>query len=102
MSEELRKAAEDIRLEALDYHGHAHEYLVKAAAVLTEAAENHDRLIRERDEARARVKRLEEALPKALDGLSWSQHYLREADVKSVAVELALEAVRAALQEQSK
>jgi DNA repair exonuclease SbcCD ATPase subunit len=48
---------------------------------------------------RARVKVLEEALPKALDGLSWSQHHLREADVKSTAVETALEAVRTALQE---
>jgi hypothetical protein len=55
MSEELRKAAEDIRLEALDYHGHAHEYLIKAVSVLTEAAENHDRLTRERDEARLRL-----------------------------------------------
>jgi hypothetical protein len=65
MNEELRKAAEDIRLEALDYHGHAHEYLVKAAAVLTEAAENHDRLTRERDEARAELADAQSALDQA-------------------------------------
>jgi hypothetical protein len=59
------------------------------------------RLLRERDEARARVKVLEDALWRARDGLRWAKIHLRE-DAISTAVSMALDQTEATLQEQSK
>jgi hypothetical protein len=53
--------------------------------------------IRAYDAALARVKMLEDVLRKANEGLHWSKVHLIEADVRSVAVETALDATEAVL-----
>ena len=49
-------------------------------------------------ELRAENERLRAAMVKARDGLRWSQIHLREADMRSVSVEVGLDAAEAALE----
>jgi hypothetical protein len=47
MTKNLKRIAHDIEAEALDYHGHAHDYLVKAAHELHDAADQIEALRKE-------------------------------------------------------
>lgn len=49
-------------------------------------------------ELRAENERLLAAMVKARDGLQWSQTHMQEADMRSVSVEVGLEAAEAALE----